>query len=533
MIGTLNYTPLERELIIKCGSAGVEIALLEDKRLVELHKEDVENNFNVGDIYLGKVKKINPGMNAAFIDVGYKKDAFLHYTDLGPNIRSLVKYTNYALNGNTQYRHLENFKFEPEIVKTGKINNAISKKSPLLVQILKEPISTKGPRLTCEITLAGRYLVLAPFSNTIGVSKKISTLEERKRLFRLIESIRPKNFGVVIRTVAEGKGVAELHEDLQNLVKKWDEVSKKLVNATPPQIILSEINKTSSLLRDLLNESFSKVIVDDKAVAQEIKEFISRFAPGKTNIVSVHNNPKSPIFDAFGVTKQIKSAFGKNVTMDSGAYLIIEHTEALHVIDVNSGYKINNYTDQETNALNVNIESAEEIARQLRLRDLGGIITIDFIDMKNPANKKKVYQTMKNAMRNDRAKHTILPISKFGLMQITRQRVKPELNIVTSEVCPACLGTGNIEPSVLVIDEIERELENLVQKLHYKHLKLHVHPFIEAFLKKGFMSKQLMWFKKYNRWIKIYKNNDYQIVEYHFFDKNDEEIILEKREVEA
>ena len=523
---------MERELIIKNGSAGVEIALLENKRLVELHKEDVENKFNVGDIYLGRVKRINPGMNAAFVEVGHKKDAFLHYTDLGPNIRSLIKFTNHAIHGNQQYRHLENFPFEPEIVKTGKINNAISKKSPLLVQILKEPISTKGPRLTCEITLAGRFLVLAPFLNTVGVSKKISTAEERKRLFRLIESIKPKNFGVVIRTVAEGKGVADLHEDLQNLIKKWEEIVKKLIKSEPPLKILSEIDKTSSLLRDLLNESFGKIVTDDKELAKELKEFIQRIAPNKTNIVQFYNNARLPIFDSYGVTKQIKSSFGKNVTMDSGAYIIIEHTEALHVIDVNSGYKINNYTDQETNALNVNIEAAEEIARQLRLRDLGGIITIDFIDMKNPANKKKLYMAMKNAMANDRAKHTILPISKFGLMQITRQRVKPELNIVTAEVCPACNGTGKIDSSLLILDEIERQLDYLIKKQHYTQLKLHVHPFIEAYLKKGFLSVQLQWFREYKKWIKIFKNSDYQMVEYHFFDKNDEEIILEKKEQE-
>lgn len=522
---------MERELIIRSGSTGVEIALLENKYLVELHKEDVESKFNVGDIYLGTVKKINPGLNAAFVDVGHTKDAFLHYTDLGPNIRSLVKFCNIATSGNQSYQKLDNFRFEPEIVKTGKINNAISRKYPLLVQILKEPISTKGPRLTSEITLAGRYLVLVPFNNTIGVSKKIPSADERKRLFRLIESIKPKNFGVVIRTVAKEKGVAELHDDLQNLVEKFEVIWNKLRNATAPKMILSEIDKTTGLLRDLMNESFSRVVVNDKFVAHDIKEFVGKIAPDKAKIVQ-HYHSKAPIFDAFGVTKQIKSAFGKSVTMASGAYLVIEHTEAMHVIDVNSGYKINNHTDQETNALNVNLESAVEIARQLRLRDIGGIIIIDFIDMRNPANKKKLYQTLKDAMKNDRARHTILPISKFGLIQITRQRVRPEISITTTEVCPSCNGTGKIGPSLLVVDEIEKQIDYLLQKHNYKHLKLDVHPFIEAYINRGIFSKRVGWFFKYKRWIQVRVSNELPITSYRFIDKNNELISLAKENEE-
>lgn len=520
---------MERELIIRSGSSGVEIALLEDRRLVELHKEDVESSYNVGDIYLGSVKKINPGLNAAFINVGHEKDAFLHYTDLGPNVKSLVKFSNIAIHGNQPYNKLDNFKFEPEIVKTGKINNAISRKHPLPVQILKEPISTKGPRLTSEITLAGRYLVLVPFNNTIGVSKKIASADERKRLFRLIESIKPQNFGVVIRTVAKDKGVAELHDDLQNLVNKFEEIWKKLRHAKPPKKILSEIDKTSGLLRDLMNESFSRVAVNDKYLAQEIKELIGKIAPAKAKIVQYHST-KTPIFDAYGVTKQIKSAFGKSVTMKTGAYLVIEHTEALHVIDVNSGYKINNHTDQETNALNVNLEAAQEIGRQLRLRDLGGIIIIDFIDMRNPANKKKLYQTIKAAMKNDRARHTILPLSKFGLMQITRQRVRPEIHITTTEECPTCDGTGKVGPTLFVVDEIEQQLDYLLQKQNYKHLKLNVHPFIEAYINRGFPSKRMSWFMKYNRWIRVRPSIELPITSYEFVNRNNEIISLEKEQ---
>ncbi len=514
---------MERELIIRSTPSGVEIALLEDSKLVELHQESEDSNFQVGDIYLGRVKRINPGLNAAFVDVGYKRDAFLHYTDLSPNIKSIIKFTQYGLRGNTQYARLDKFPFEPKIVKTGRINNAINKKNPVLVQILKEPISTKGPRLTCEITLAGRYIVLVPFGQGVGISRKIASSEERKRLVRLMESIKPGNFGVVIRTIAKGKKVAELHEDLNNLVQKWEKISKILKGKTPPKKIIGELDKTSTLLRDLLNESFSKIVVNDQALQNDIKNYVAKIAPGKENIVSIYKG-RNPIFDSFGITKQVKSLFGKTVTTDSGAYLVIEHTEAMHVIDVNSGQRTDNNADQETNAFNVNVESAEEIARQLRLRDLGGIIIIDFIDMKNPANKKKLIEIMRKAMALDRAKHTILNLSKFGLMQITRQRVRPELNIVTSEVCPTCGGSGKIGPAIVILDEIERKLEYLFKKQNHASLKLYVHAFLYAYLKDGILTKQLHWWWKYRKWVKLYKSDDFNLVEYHFFDKNDEEI---------
>lgn len=524
---------MERELIIKSGTAGVELALLEDKSLVEFHTEADDNNFKVGDIYLGMVKKINPGLNAAFVDVGHQKDAFLHYTDLGPNIRSLQKLANQARNGNSQHRLLgDNFKFEPQIVKTGKINSALSKRQPILVQILKEPISTKGPRLTCEITLAGRYLILAPFGTSVGISKRIDKSDERKRLVRLIESIKPKNFGVVIRTAAKDRSVAELHEDLKTLVEKWEQVIQKLHNKRAPSMILSELDKTSGLVRDMLNESFSRIVTDDKVLANDIKQYVAKIAPDMAKIVSLHQG-KGSIFDAHGVTKQIKSSFGKSVTMKSGAYLVIEHTEALHVIDVNSGYKINTKADQESNALNVNLESAKEIARQLRLRDIGGIIIVDFIDMKAPANKKEVYKVIKEAMSADKARHTILPISKFGLLQITRQRVRPEIKITTQEVCPTCKGSGTIGPSILVVDEIERDLDTLMKTPATQKLHLQVHPFIEAYLKRGLVSKQINWFRKYKKWIRITSDNSFPMTEYRFLDKNEEEIKLEKQRPEV
>ena len=413
---------MNKELIINVNAQGVEIALLEDKKLVELHNEKSNARFAVGDLYLGKVKKLIPGLNAAFVEVGFEKDAFLHYTDLSPYIKSLLKFTQFSMNDKSE-KGLDFSKFtvEPEILKTGKISEVMNGKPSVLVQILKEPIAAKGPRLSCEISLPGRFVVLTPFNDVVAVSRKIHSGEERKRLQKLIEAIKPKNFGVIVRTAAEGKKTAELHEDLATLTATWATIQQNLKGAVAPAKILSEQTKTTSILRDLLNADFNRIVINDKTLYSDTKSYIQRIAPEKEEIVSYYGNG-STIFDTYGITKQVKSAFGKTVNLDSGAYIIIEHTEALHVIDVNSGYKSVG-SNQEQNALETNLEAAEEIARQLRLRDLGGIIVVDFIDMKLPENKRKLHDKMEECLSQDRAKHTILPISKFGIMQITRQRM--------------------------------------------------------------------------------------------------------------
>src|ERR1043165_6484977 len=423
---------MNKELIINAAPQGVEIALLEDRKLVELHSEKNDARFAVGDLYLGKVKKLIPGLNAAFVDVGFEKDAFLHYTDLSPYARSLLKFTALSMADKSDTGlDFGKFEIEPEIIKTGKINEVLGGKPNILVQILKEPIAAKGPRLSCEISLPGRFVVITPFNNIVAVSRKIHSSEERKRLQKIVEAIKPKNFGVIVRTAAEGKNTAELHEDLSMLTEMWKAIQDNLKGATAPSKILSEQTKTTSILRDLLNEDFNKIVVNDRNIFNDAKTYIQRIAPEKADIVSYYQNG-APIFDSFGITKQVKASFGKTVNLNSGAYLIIEHTEALHVIDVNSGYKsVGN--NQEQNALETNLEAAEEIGRQLRLRDLGGIIVIDFIDMKNQDNKKALQQKMKEVMEHDRATHTILPLSKFNLMQITRERVRPEINIITTE----------------------------------------------------------------------------------------------------
>lgn len=517
---------MEKELIINSSPTDVDIALLEGGKLVELHHQKTNENFTVGDIFLGQIKRLMPGLNAAFVDIGHKKDAFLHYTDLDPKLKSLLKYTDDSVKGRLDTHRLDNFKFLPDIIKTGKIDQVLEKKQPILVQILKEPISTKGPRLSCDINIPGRYLVISPFSNHIAVSKKIGSPEERKRLELLIQSIRPKNFGVIVRTAAEGKKVADLHEEINTLMGKWESIQEQMKNASPPQKLLSELDKTSSILRDLLTDSFNNIVVNDKQLYGNIKSFMASIAPEQVNIVKYHRSSK-PIFDAFSVTKQIKSSFGKTATMGSGAYIVIEHTEAMHVVDVNSGHKMRNANQAEA-VLKVNLEAAEEVARQLRLRDIGGIIIIDFIDMRNSDHKKELLSAMRKFMKKDRAQHTILALSKFGLMQITRQRVRPEVKINTAEVCPSCNGTGKVNATILLEDDIERDLNFILQSNPKGKLKLHVHPFVMAHLKRGFFkSIQFSWWRKFQKWIPINEDKDYALNTYKFFDENEDEIRLQ------
>lgn len=518
---------MSNELIISATQNGCRIALLKDKQLVEFHEDEGGGKFVVGDIYLGTVKKVVQGLNAAFIDIGYEKDAFLHYLDLGPQFSSLQKFTKLIRSKKITGGKLDKFHLEKDIDKHGKIGQQLSKNQVIPVQVVKEPISTKGPRLSCELSIAGRYLVLVPFGSGVNVSKRISSSEERKRLQRLIQSIKPEHFGVIIRTVAEGKEVAELDKDLRGLVKTWEEGVARLVEGAPREKMIGELSKTSSVLRDVLNESFDNVHVDDKKIFEEVKSYIRNIAPEKEKIVKFYSG-KAKIFEHYGIEKQIKSAFGQTVSLRGGGYLIIEHTEALHVIDVNSGNKSNREENQETTAMSVNIEAAKEVARQLRLRDMGGIIVVDFIDMRNSENKRVIYNTMKEAMELDRAKHTVLPLSKFGLMQITRERVRPQMNIVTKEVCPTCNGSGSITATILITDQIEQHLDHLFIKQNESNLVLALHPFLYAYYTKGVISKRVKFFFKYKKWVTLVKDSSLGITEFHFLNKDGEEIEVGK-----
>ncbi len=509
---------MKRELIVRSDSNAVDFALLKDGKLIELHKDIDDKKFNVGDIFLAKIRKPVTGLNAAFVNVGHEKDAFLHYHDLGPQLASMLKFIKRVSTGNLRDYTLKNFPFEKDIDKHGSITDAVKANQSLLVQIVKEPISTKGPRISSELSLAGRYLVMVPFSDRVSVSQKIGSKEEKDRLKRLVKSIKPKGFGVIIRTVAEGKKVAELDKDLQNLLNKWTALCKKLYRAPTPSKVLVELNRASSILRDVFNDTFSGIYVDDETLYNQIKDYVQEIAPSKESIVKLYSS-SVPIFEKYGIERQIKTSFGRTASMSKGAYLVIEHTEALHVIDVNSGNRSNKAKNQEDTALEVNMLAASEIARQLRLRDMGGIIVIDFIDMVRADHRKKLFNFLRDEMKDDRAKHKILPPSKFGLVQITRQRVRPEVNIKTTEEDPSKTG-GEVEAPIVLIEKINVDLEKILKGPHKnKNLVLNAHPFIAAYLTKGFPSVRSKWFMEYKKWIKILPRDAYAYLEYRFKDK--------------
>lgn len=512
---------MNKELIIRSGENAVDFALLKDGKLIELHKEEEKGNqFQVGDIFIAKIRKPVAGLNAAFVNVGFEKDAFLHYHDLGPNLLSYLKFIKLVSAGKIKDFTLKNFPFEKEIDKDGSIMDVLSANQSILVQVVKEPISTKGPRISSELSLAGRFLVLVPFSDRVSVSQKIDSREEKDRLKKMVQAVKPKGFGVIVRTVAEGKNTAEIEKDLQNLINRWTAMCKRLATAHHPSKVLGELNKASSILRDVFNDTFTGIQIDDEELYQETKDYLAEIAPEKQKIVKFYQSKDVPLFEKYHIERQIKTSFGKTVSMSKGAYLIIEHTEALHVIDVNSGNRSNKASSQEDTALEVNLIAAAEIARQLRLRDMGGIIVIDFIDMQNPDNRKVLYDFLKEEMSDDKAKHKILPPSKFGLVQITRQRVRPEVNIKTKEENPN--GVGEIEAPILIIDKISSEVERL--KNDYKKIVLNAHPFVVAYLKKGFPSIRSKWLFEHKKWVKIVPRDAYTYLEYHFFDENGKEI---------
>ncbi len=514
-----------KELIIDVNAGETSIALLEDKLITGLYKEKNSIQFSVGDIYLGQVKKIMPGLNAAFVNVGYEKDAFLHYLDLGPQFSSLKKYLSLTLEGKP-VPAFSSFPLEPDINKHGKITEVLSPGQLILVQIAKEPISSKGPRLSSELSIPGRNMVLIPFSNKISISQKIGSDEEKLRLKKLIQSIKPNNYGVIVRTAAKSKRVATLDNELRELVEKWENAFKSIKQIKGPQLFIGELNRSSAVVRDLYNASFNHIFVNDHHVYQQIKQYVETIDPEKSKIVKMVS-AKTPIFEQFGVDKQIKASFGKTVSFKSGAYLIIEHTEAMHVIDVNSGNRTKKDLNQESNALEVNLAAAEEIARQLKLRDMGGLIVIDFIDMTLAPNRQALYDKMRSLMADDPAKHTILPLSKFGLMEITRQRVRPETDIDTIEKCPSCNGTGEIQSSMLLMDEIENNLKYLLkQNPSIKFLKLKVHPFLGSYFKQGVFSIRYQWAKKYKIKLKIKEINSFPVLEYRFVDQNEIDILV-------
>ncbi len=519
---------MKSELIVDVRPQEVSIALLEDSRLVSLQQEARNISYAVGDIYLAKVKKLMPGLNAAFVNVGYEKDAFLHYLDLGSQFSTYSSFIKSAIvDKKAADTSVSKMKRLPDIDKHGTITNVLQPGQELLVQIVKEPISSKGPRLTTEITFTGRYMVLIPFGDKISVSAKIKTTEEKLRLRQLIDSIRPKNFGIIIRTSAEGKSVRDLHHELRTLLRCWEETVAKARTATAPALIFEEESRIVGMLRDVFSPTFESIHVNDKETYSQIAKYVELISPESKDIVKLYESDV-PIFDHFSITRQIKSSFGKTVSFKSGAYVIIEHTEALHVIDVNSGNRSKAAPDQESNALEVNLRAADEIARQLRLRDMGGIIVVDFIDMNKAENRQKLYERMCANMQKDRARHNILPLSKFGLMQITRQRVRPAMDVNTTEICPTCFGKGTIKSSILFTDTLESKIDYLVNKLKVKKFSLHVHPYVAAYINQGLVSLKRKWQMKYGFGIKVIPSQKLAFLQYVFYDTHGEEIDMKE-----
>lgn len=505
---------MSKDLIVSVGKSEDSIALLEDKELISLNKEERSLKFAVGNVYLARVRRIMPGLNAAFVNVGYERDAFLHYLDLGPQFSSLTKYIELAKKIKTPA--FQNFRNLPDINKHGKISDVLKTGQTVLVQVVKEPISKKGPRLTSEISIAGRNIVILPFSDRISISSKIKSPEEKNRLKQLIKSIKPNNFGVIVRTAAEGIKVAELDKELKQLVEKWENTLRNIKNTKMPACLLSELGRLSTIVRDSLNGDFNSIYVDDEQTYKEIKDYILEIAPEKKKIVK-HYTGKTGIFEHFGINKQIKTLFGRIVPFNSGSYLVVEHTEAFHVIDVNSGNRMQVGANQETNAFETNVKAAKQIARQLKLRDMGGIIVVDFIDMQSNEHKNKLFEMMKEFMEDDKTKHNILPLSRFGLMQITRQRVRPETSIKTLEKCPSCKGTGEITPSLLFVDELENKLISFIQNTGLKKYTIKVHPFIYAFITNGFFkSIKKDWERTHKCKLRIMANSSFTLFENEF-----------------
>ena len=506
-----------KDLIVDVRETEVQLALMDNHKLIEFNKESLtDHSFTVGDVFLGKVKKIMPALNAAFVDIGDEKEAFIHYLDLGlyfDAFDQFVKKSNPNTNAGDLFSGIE---LGPILAKEGQIDKVLTQGQMVMVQIVKEPISTKGSRLTAEISLAGRNIVLLPFAKKVSISQKISSKEEKKRLETLVRSILPVNYGAIIRTAAEGKNAAILVSELKSLISKWEGSWSKLSRSKGIQPLFTEYSKTTTVLRDLFNDSFSNIYVNDKKELDEIKKYIAQISPEQEKIVKYYDG-KEPIFDHFEVTRQMKSSSGKVVPIKQGAYLVIESTEALNVVDVNSGIRAKT-TDQEENTYEVNRYAAEEIARQLRLRDMGGIIIVDFIDMETQEHKNGLYKYMTELMQGDRAKHNVLPLTKFGLMQITRQRIRPVTVIDTTEECPLCHGTGKISSSILIDEEIERRIAYYTDELKLKSFTLKTSPILGAFLSRGFNSYLRKWKRKYKCKIQLQEVLDFSVLQNEFYD---------------
>ena len=537
---------MKKEIIINATANEVRIAITEDEQLAELYVETPEKERNVGDIYLGKVARIMPGIRAAFVDIGHKQDAFLHFSDIGS---SFSEYS--ALLGEEDsdvdtdedaedeatpvaqeqsgYPTQQTSSRAPEPRRdqrerrsdsSGGRDNGKSTQIPnitqgqdILVQITKEPVGKKGVRVTSEVSLPGRFLVLLPFDGKIGVSKKISNFKEKRRLRRVVRSILPEKFGVIIRTVAQEQDEDALKQDLESLIATWREIEQGIKAESAPALLYKDLATTSSVIRDLFTDGVVRVITDSKKLYREIRAYVKLVSPQLLDKVEQYKD-REPIFDNYGIEKEIATALSRKVWMKSGGYIIIEQTEAMVVIDVNSG-RYAAKREQEQNSLRTNLEASREVARQLKLRDIGGIIVIDFIDLEDDVNKKKVYDELRKEFRKDRARITVLPMTEFGLVQITRQRIRQSILHSFSEPCPVCGGGGLVQSKSSIVNQIERWIKRFKSESRELRIVLRVHPSIAAYLREGRIRRLTKLMMKFFVYIKLEEDPKLPVGEFH------------------
>ncbi len=507
------------QIIIHAAGKQTRIALIENGELAQFFIESPENQRTVGDIYLAGVHKVMSGIRAAFIDLGTPKDAFLHFSDVGDHLEEYVR----TLNGDDAVSP-DIDKEEGKDEKSRNLSIGLEKQmragrilqpgQKLLVQIIKEPIGSKGPRVSTDITLAGRFLVLVPMGDYVGVSKRIRSYKERRRLRNVVAENLPEGFGVIVRTVAGGQPDELVKNDLRDLLKKWDSVLEKLKTAKPTALLYRDLDMTESLIRDLFAKDYNRVLIDDAAMYKTIKSYVARVAPKLLPSIELYKGSEH-VFDYMKISRDVDSIFSPRVKIPSGGYLIFEQTEAMFVIDVNSGrYAANKH--QEDNSLKTNLEAAREVAKQLRLRDIGGIIVVDFIDLKEDANRKKVYDELKKEFRKDRAKTNILQMSDFGLVQITRQRIRPSVVKSVSRICPMCGGSGSVISQNTILSDLEAWLTKFRHATRYRAVDLYINPYLKSFLTRGIFSQRVRWVFRYGIRISMIADETVSLNDYKF-----------------
>ncbi|MBN1300985.1 MAG: Rne/Rng family ribonuclease [Melioribacteraceae bacterium] len=487
---------MSKEIIINSTSSQTRVAITEGNKLVDFFIDHPEKRRMVGNIYLGKVARVLPGIRAAFIDIGQKHDAFLHFSDIGDKLDDMREIfdedddesdfddDDHSNDPDTQQTHGDRRKNSDD----DKIRNVpkLHKNEEIIVQIIKEPVKGKGVRVTSSISIPGRFCVLLPFDNKIGISKKVIDYRERRRLRKIAREIIPNNCGLIVRTAAKDQLEEAVAGDLKFLVSTWNDIQNTIKNSSPPSLVHEDLSTTVSVIRDLFTPDVSKIFIDSKKMFKEIRDYVQFIQPEYANRVEYYKSA-TPIFEEFNIEEQIKGLLGRRVPLPSGGHIVIEHTEAMVVIDVNSG-RYAAKKDQELNSLKTDLEASREIVRQLRLRDIGGLIVVDFIDLEDEKNRKKIYDELRKEFKKDRAKIAMLPMTEFGLMQITRERVRENILQSMHEPCPYCNGTGLVTKKSNLIHEIEEWLKRYKQDKRSAPLTLRVHPSLGSELRKGKIS---------------------------------------------